>query len=260
MTTRSELRSSRVLGVRVDDVAPDALLDRMVEAVATRQQLRVVNANAHLINLAQTRPWLVDLFDRAGIAFCDGAGVQFAVWAATGRKPARHTPPQWIETLAHRLAGAGASVYWLGGQPGVAAEAAARLAERTGIRTAGVHHGFFDMDPASPANRAVLDDIAAARPDVLLLNMGMPLQERWLSDNWARLDVPVVITAGALIDHVAGHVRRPPQWVADAGLEWAVRLAIEPRRLWRRYVLGLPAFALRLLAALITGRSPRATP
>ena len=67
------------------------------------------------------------------------------------------------------------------------------------------------------------------------MNMGMPLEERWLADHWDRLNVKVAVTAGALVDHVAGRVRRPPRWVANCGLEWAARLAIEPRRLWRRY-------------------------
>ncbi len=251
----NDLPGCRLLGVRVDDIAPDALLDRMMGAVASRQRLVVVNANAHLVNLAQSRPWLVQLFDRAGVAFCDGAGVQFATWFKTGRRPARHTPPQWIEPLARRLSAAEGSVYWLGGRPGVAAEAGRRLAARTGLRMAGQHHGFFDRTPGGAANEAVLADIAQARPDLLLLNMGMPAQERWLFENWDRLDVPVVLTAGALVDHVSGHVRRPPAWVADAGLEWLVRLAIEPRRLWRRYVVGLPVFGVRLVAAHLVGRA-----
>lgn len=256
MTTPSDHRdlvlpqhSAALLGVRVDDITPDALLDRMVAAVAGRQRLMVVNANAHLVNLARRRPWIVELFQSAEIAFCDGAGVQFATWFKTGRKPARHTPPQWIEPLARWLAAQGASAYWLGGRPGVAEEAGRRLQTATGMRTCRQHDGFFDKTPGSAGNEAVLADIASAGPDLLLLNMGMPVQERWLYDNWHRLDVPVVLTAGALVDHVAGRVRRPPAWVADAGLEWLVRLVIEPRRLWKRYVIGLPVFGFRLLAA-----------
>jgi N-acetylglucosaminyldiphosphoundecaprenol N-acetyl-beta-D-mannosaminyltransferase len=82
--------------------------------------------------------------------------------------------------------------------------------------------------------------------------MGMPLQERWLATHWHALNARVAITAGALVDHAAGRVRRPPRWVANCGLEWAVRLAIEPRRLWRRYLLGLPSFGLAVLSELVT--------
>jgi N-acetylglucosaminyldiphosphoundecaprenol N-acetyl-beta-D-mannosaminyltransferase len=128
---------------------------------------------------------------------------------------------------------------------------------------AGWHHGYFDRTPGSPANEAVIAAINAAHPDLLLLGMGMPVQEAWLDQNWSRLTVPVAITAGALVDHAAGLVSRPPLWVADLGLEWLVRLVIEPRRLWRRYLIGLPQFAWRLAPALLrrrTGREPANTP
>jgi N-acetylglucosaminyldiphosphoundecaprenol N-acetyl-beta-D-mannosaminyltransferase len=82
----------------------------------------------------------------------------------------------------------------------------------------------------------------------------MPLQERWLHDHWHLINVPVAITAGALVDHAAGHVRRPPRWVANLGLEWAVRLVIEPKRLWRRYLLGLPVFVACVLTHTIARR------
>ena len=234
------------MGVRIDDVTEAELVDAVTDAIARRARLDVVNANAHLVNLAQSRPWLIDLFDCAGVAFCDGAGVQLATWLRTGHRPARHTPPQWIHQLGRRLAAKGATVFWLGGDPDAVEAAATRMEATTGLRCVGRHHGFFDMTPGAPANEAVLAAINQAAPDLLLINMGMPRQERWLYDNRARLTVPVVITAGALVDHVAGLVRRPPRWVTDAGLEWLVRLLIEPRRLWRRYLLGLPLFALRL--------------
>jgi N-acetylglucosaminyldiphosphoundecaprenol N-acetyl-beta-D-mannosaminyltransferase len=249
-------QSPKLLNIRVDDISPDRLINEIADAVSHRRRLSVVNANAHLVNLAQRRPWLIELFNGAGIAFCDGAGVQFGVWLQTGCKPSRHTPPQWIDALARRLAADGASVYWLGGRPQVVQAAAERLQSKTGLRAAGFHHGFFDTTPGCAENEAVLADIRTARPDLLLINMGMPIQERWLFDNWDRLDTPVAITAGALVDHMAGIARRPPAWVANAGIEWLVRLAIEPRRLWRRYVIGLPVFGMRLLANW--GRDPLA--
>ena len=241
------LTSSDLLGVRVDDVPVTYLLEQVEATVRRGDRMMVVNANAHLVMLAQSRPWLADLFSRADIAFCDGAGVQFALKLLTGKMPHRHTPPQWIDPLARQLAHQNGRVFWLGGSEATALEAAERLTAATGLRSAGVHHGFFDTTPGSPANEAVIAAINAAKPDLLLINMGMPRQERWLADNWDRLDARIAITAGALVDHVAGRVRRPPAWVADAGLEWLVRLAIEPRRLWRRYVIGLPRFAALVL-------------
>jgi N-acetylglucosaminyldiphosphoundecaprenol N-acetyl-beta-D-mannosaminyltransferase len=252
--------SANVLGVRVDDIAIPELLARIQAAIASGTRLCVVNANVHLINLAQQRPWLPALFRRADIAFCDGAGVQFAVWALTGRKPHRHTPPQWAPDLARRLAADNRSVFWLGGRPEVIAAAASRFTAQTGLRAAGFHHGYFDRTPGSAENDAVIAAINAARPDLLLLGMGMPVQEEWLDQNWSRINATVAITSGALVDHAAGLVARPPLWVADLGLEWLVRLVVEPRRLWRRYLIGLPQFAWRLAPQLLRGRTKPGIP
>lgn len=249
--------TGRVLGLRVDDVPVPELLDRIVSAVERDERLLVVNANAHLVLLARRWGWLRDMFETAGVVFCDGAGVQFALWLLTGHKPSRSTPPQWIDALGARLARRGAGVFWLGGHGGVVERAAEALERRTGLRSVGCSDGFFDHAPGSADNEALVARINAARPDLLLVNMGMPLQEKWLHDHWHRLDVPVALTAGALVDHVAGARKRPPMWVADLGVEWLVRLAIEPRRLWRRYLLGLPVFSLLVLREAFAVRRAR---
>jgi hypothetical protein len=113
---------------------------------------------------------------------------------------------------------------------------------------------LFDQRPGSADNQALVEHINRAAPDVLFVNMGMPLQEFWLYHHWLLLNVRVAVAAGALVDHAAGHVRRPPQWVANLWLEWAVRLAVEPRRLWRRYLIGLPMFGAVPLREMILRR------
>jgi N-acetylglucosaminyldiphosphoundecaprenol N-acetyl-beta-D-mannosaminyltransferase len=207
----------------------------------------ILNVNVNLINLASTRPWLRELFRRAEIVFCDGAGVQLASWVLFGLRLRRTTPPEWVGGLADGLGTRRGSVYWLGGALDVVVQAAAVLERRHNLHTAGYHHGFFDAAAGSADNRRLVEEINAARPDLLLVTMGMPRQERWLYDHWHSIDVGIAVSAGALVDHVAGRVRRPPPWVANIGLEWAVRLAIEPKRLWRRYLIGLPVFGCRLL-------------
>jgi N-acetylglucosaminyldiphosphoundecaprenol N-acetyl-beta-D-mannosaminyltransferase len=93
----------------------------------------------------------------------------------------------------------------------------------------------------------VLQEIQAARPDILLLGLGMPLQETWLMENRHRIDAGVALTGGAVFDYVSGGLRRGPRLLTDNGLEWLARLHLEPRRLWRRYLLGNPIFLLRVL-------------
>lgn len=242
-----------VMGLGLQMITREEIVDRVVGAVRAGRALRVINANAHCVTLAQRRPWLRRMFRDSEIRFCDGAGVQLASLFLTGRKPPRTTPPEWVGPSLERL-GDDASVFWLGGTQEAAESAAQIYSERYGCRTAGAHGGFFDATPGSPDSEKVLQEIQQARPSVLLLNMGMPRQERWLFDNWSRLPPMVAITAGALVDHAAGRVSRPPRWVADMGLEWLVRLVREPRRLWRRYLLGLPVFGLYVLRWKLFGR------
>ena len=248
------VRRVRLCGLTIDDMGANAVVARIAAGLASGQRLLVLNANAHLITQAQRLPWLREFFNRADIAFFDGAGPQLAAWMRTGMRPARTTPPEWADRVGALVASRGGSVFWLGGTAETAARAADIFSARHGVRTAGWRDGFFDLDPASADSLALVEQINAARPDILFVNMGMPRQERWLNDNWHRIDAQVAITAGALVDHVAGKVRRPPRWVADLGLEWAVRLAVEPRRLWRRYLLGLPQFGLLVVSDAVRPR------
>ncbi|MBV9827133.1 MAG: WecB/TagA/CpsF family glycosyltransferase [Alphaproteobacteria bacterium] len=235
------------MGIRVDDVSRALIVNSAMSAVERNQRLLILNVNAQLLNLAATRKWLRELFERADISFCDGAGAQLASLLLTGIVPHRTTPPEWIDELAVGLAPRRASVYWLDGSDEMVAQAASNFHRRHGLPIAGYHHGYFDTTVGSAANQKLVDEINAASPDVLLVTMGMPRQEQWLNDHWHLLNARVAVTAGALVDHVAGRAHRPPRWVANLGLEWLVRLVREPRRLWRRYLIGLPVLATRVL-------------
>ncbi|BAK85194.1 glycosyltransferase WecB/TagA/CpsF family [Komagataeibacter medellinensis NBRC 3288] len=239
-----------VMGLPLSDISRDEIIERVISAVRARQKMVIVNANAHMAVVSQGQGWLRTLFRRADIAFCDGAGVQLAAMVLTGRRLPRTTPPEWIGPVLSRLGG-DASVFWIGGKPGVVEDAARAFSARYGVRTAGTQHGFFDQTPGSRESIQLLERVLETRPDIILLTMGMPRQESWLRDNMDHIPTGVMLTAGALVDHAAGHVHRPPRWVANMGLEWLVRLVREPRRLWRRYLLGLPVFGFYVLVYLL---------
>jgi N-acetylglucosaminyldiphosphoundecaprenol N-acetyl-beta-D-mannosaminyltransferase len=142
----------------------------------------------------------------------------------------------------------GFRLFFLGARPGVAERAAERLRRRyPALQIAGTQHGYFSPAAGDPEHEAVLARMAASRADILLVGMGMPRQERWIGDNWERLSATVIMTAGAVFDYASGHLRRPPPVFSRTGLEWLGRLLIEPRRLWRRYLIGNPLFLWRVL-------------
>ncbi|MBA2512052.1 MAG: WecB/TagA/CpsF family glycosyltransferase [Rubrobacter sp.] len=236
-----------VLGVGVDAVTVDGLHAEIRRLVRRRGGV-VLNVNVHCLNLCYEDPALRRFFGRADLVFCDGAGVRVAARVLGRRLPERITYADWLPRLATFAEVEGLSLFFLGARPGVAAEAAKRLrAIHPDLKIVGVRHGFFDPATNGPENGVVVAEINAARPDVLLLGLGMPLQERWLMENRHKLDVGVVLTGGAVFDYAAGELRRGPRLLTDNGLEWLARLLIEPRRLWRRYLFGNPMFLARVL-------------
>jgi len=254
MAQTSESDMIDIMGLRLHNLHRSTIAERVITAARSKQKMLVVNANANLVVLSQTLGWMPALFSKADIAFCDGAGVQLAIRLLKGRAAHRTTPPEWIGAVLEAL-GPNASLFWLGGSKEAVVKAARNYEARYGVRTAGVQDGFFDMAKDSVENLALIARINSAAPSILLVNMGMPRQERWLWDNWDRLQTGVAITGGALVDHAAGHVHRPPRWVANLGIEWLVRLVREPKRLWRRYLLGLPVFGLFVLRYAVSGNN-----
>ncbi len=243
-------RSGRVgvLGVWVDRITAEGLHAEVTRLVRRRDGI-VLNVNAHCLNLLHEDEGLRDFFAAADVVFCDGAGVRLAARMLGGRLPERITYADWLPRLAALAEERGFSLFFLGARPGVAGEAARRLRRsHPYLKIVGLRHGFFDHRAGSPENEAVVAEISAARPDVLLLGLGMPLQERWLMENHRRLDVGVVLTGGAVFDYASGRLRRGPRLLTDNGFEWLARLLVEPRRLWRRYLLGNPQFLARVLA------------
>ena len=251
--------AAEVLGVPIHAVDVDDVLGFIGRTLATGGRARVFNANAHLLNLAEGEPRLKAAMNAAELVFCDGFGAKLAARLTHGVRLPRLTPPDWIDALVERCAEDGRSFFFLGGFPGIAQAAAEALHRRhPRARFVGAEHGYFDKRRDAAENRAVIRRINQARPDVLIICFGMPMQELWLDEHWHELDAGIAITAGALFDYVAGTVRRGPRWMTANGLEWLARLVIEPGRLWRRYVLGLPIFFAHVAADAWSRRASRA--
>lgn len=237
-----------VLGVWVDALTVAGLHAKILGIVREGGHVLVLHANVHGLNLCYRDPELRTFFNSAPVVFCDGAGVVLGARILGGRLPERITYADWAWQLADFAEGEGLSLFFLGGRPGVAKRASSLLRERyPNLKVAGALHGYFDQAVGSPENEVVLKEINAARPEILLVGLGMPLQERWLMRNWERIDAHVALTGGAVFDYVSGELKRGPRLLTDNGFEWLARLVIEPKRLWRRYVIGNPLFLARVL-------------
>jgi N-acetylglucosaminyldiphosphoundecaprenol N-acetyl-beta-D-mannosaminyltransferase len=240
--------SFQILGVRVDPLSQRELNAEIMRLLESDQKQLLLNVNIHCLNLAYKNAWLRHFLNSAHLVYCDSFGVILGAALLGHHIPERTTFADWIYPLSDLAAQHGYTLFFLGARSGVAEEAACRLQKTfPGLRVVGTHHGYFDKSPDSSENQSVIDTINAARPDILVVCFGMPLQEQWLMNNWEKLDARIGLTAGAMLDYVAGVVRRPPHWMTDHGLEWLGRLLIEPRRLWKRYLIGIPVFVWRVL-------------
>jgi N-acetylglucosaminyldiphosphoundecaprenol N-acetyl-beta-D-mannosaminyltransferase len=230
--------------LRVDTVTQADVLSSCESALTSGKRLTVYNANAHAVTLAARFPDFAKAVNSADLVFCDGYGVYIASRLLGGKLPERFTPPDWIDELFSICAKHEVGIYLLGALPGIADEAARRINTRHHLRI-DFHHGYFRQESMTDADIVHLINDSGAQ--VLIVGMGMPRQELWSALYRDSLEPKVVLTVGALIDYLAGSIPRAPRFLTDHGLEWLSRLVIEPRRLWKRYLLGLPSFVWLIL-------------
>ncbi len=233
-----------VLGLPLRPLEAETLMDLLVERGRRGMRTTVCYANAHTSNLAVRDPSFAELLHSADILFADGRSVVWASRWSDGRLPSRLTSADYFPAFAGRCARAGVSLYLLGGGRGIAEKAVRRLHELVGnVNIVGSHHGYFaDSDSA-----AIVKEINACKPDVLVIGMSSPRQERWLAEHGDELSASVQWCVGALLDYLAGVERRAPGWLCRIGGEWLFRLCVDPVGKWRRYLLGNPLFVMNVI-------------
>ena len=244
----------RIGKIWVDRMSLPDILRTVSGALSARTPRTIFYANSYGVTLAEENPAFAAAMEKADAVFCDGFGVYVASRLLGGSVPQRFAWPDWLDQLGEACRARGASMFFLGANEGVAAEAARRLEQSVPGLTVKSHHGYFDKDDAS--SREVIDLVNRSGASVLLVGFGMPLQEIWIARHRAELKPVIVFSVGALFDYAAGSVVRGPRLLTQHGFEWLTRLVIEPRRLWRRYLIGLPEFALLVLRQKFSRRPP----
>lgn len=226
-----------------------SLLDRWSSgSSATR---RMYYTNAHVFNLASADPRLRATLNDADALICEGwAGIVGS--RILGRPlPEQLATMDWIDEFLAAIAARGGSIYLVGDEPGVAIRCGREMQRRhPGLTIAGARHGYWDRD--GEEDELLVDDVRRTGPDVLMVGMGTPIQERWIEDRRRNLDVPLILALGAMFRWYSGEERRAPRWMRQLHLEWLMRLLKHPVRHFRRYIVGNPWFLWRCVKQRVT--------
>lgn len=232
-----------ILGVPVDAITMGEAVARIDGFIEKRTPVLVATANAEMLMRATHDGALRRILQGAAMVTPDGAGTVWAAHHLGHAMPERVAGYDMVHELMREAPAKHRRIFFFGSAPGVA-DKAKKKAEQLypGIEIVGTRNGFF----TAADEPAIIEEIKAAHPDILLAALGVPKQEKWLAKHLGELGVPVAIGVGGTFDVMAGVMKRAPHWMQRAKLEWLFRGMMQPQRAGR--LLALPRFVLKVHA------------
>jgi N-acetylglucosaminyldiphosphoundecaprenol N-acetyl-beta-D-mannosaminyltransferase len=257
MTAHERAPSQRVTvgGVPIDSLTLQGAIQAIDGLVAAGKGGAVFTPNVDHVVEFEKNAELRRAYAAADLSLVDGMPVLWASRLLGESLPEKISGSDLVLPLLEHAAKRGWRVFLLGGGEGVADLAAAHLRGRMPTLTiAGTLAPRIDMSQPEQTRRDVAEAVRASRPDIVVVAFGAPKQELWIHEARADLAPAVLLGLGASLDFLAGTVPRAPTWISSVGLEWLYRLAREPRRLWRRYLVRDPRFFVIVLGELVAAR------
>jgi N-acetylglucosaminyldiphosphoundecaprenol N-acetyl-beta-D-mannosaminyltransferase len=231
------IAQASVLGLPIHVLTTQDVLRFVAQRIDDRRPARIVTLNAEYAVLAHRDPRFAEVISSADLVTPDGAGIVWAMRRRGVRGARRVGGSDLIWTLSEQAALRGDAVFFLGGAPGVAADAAQALkATYPRLKIAGYHPG----SPSPEEEARIVDLIRRSNADLLFVAFGAPQQDIWIANALHRTGVAAAMGVGGSFDYLAGTARRAPRWMREHSLEWFWRLLNQPWR-WRR-MLALPQF------------------
>ncbi len=250
--------STLLLGLQLHTAGIPALHAFIRKTLHAGQKAVIANLNLRAACLGIRHVWFREFINHSQFVYCDGESLRWAAKILGAPVPPKTGLTRWIWDIAGLCEQEGFRLFLLGGEPGVAEKAAGQLRQRyPGLPLAGTRHGYFAHQGAE--NEAVIEQLNAARADLVIVAFGMPLQEKWISENWAKFKRGIFIPGGGVLDFTSGRLAVAPAWMIRFHLEWLFRVWKEPRRLALRYAReSLFFFSTVLKEKFFTSR-PRRT-
>jgi len=252
--TRSYQSKRRVfiLGVRADNIDTETALATLRTFARDRSNgapARVFFTNVHSIYVAQRNSELMSLVNNADLVLPDGSGLKIAARLFGTPVLENLNGTDLIPKFLRQAESEGLRVFLLGGRPRVVSICRLRLQERyPRLKIVGLCHGYFSNEE----EKTIIGEINRTRPHVLLVGMGTPIQEQWISRHASCLNVGVCIGVGGLFDFLSGQKRRSPLWMRQLGVEWLYRFISDPRSKWERVLIEIPDFLVRIIVRRLT--------
>lgn len=232
------------LGTNLNNISTSEFVDFVISHAKIKKKIFITYLNAHCANHYFKDKEYADIIDKADVVYADGMGIVYASkYLGTPLKERVNAGDFFID-FCKRCEKEGLSLYFLGTKSRFLKRAKENIQEKVaGVKIVGTHDGYFSKEESNE----IVDNINSLKPDILVIGMGIPYQEKWLSENFEKLDVPICWCVGALFDYFGGEFFRAPVLMRKLGLEWLFRLILEPRRMWKRYMIGNFTFINRVI-------------
>ena len=238
-TTRVSAGSTELLGISFERATLFSATTQILNAGMQKKKGLIVTPNVDHIVMLQDDAEMRLIYQNALFRYADGMPI---VWLSRILKsknlPERVTGADLLITICEKAAKTDLNIYFLGGNPGIAQQAAKKLqAQFHGLKISGICCPPFGFENDPVETDFIIDNINSRNVDILFIGVGAPKQEKWAAKHIDRLHVGPVLCIGAAFDFAAGIIKRAPLWVQKSGFEWVWRLASEPGRMWKRYLV-----------------------
>ncbi len=236
-----------IFGIKLTNIDISSLIKQIMVWISQGNTLRIINnLNVHAILIAKKNHEFAKALNKSDIVFCDGFGIKVASKILGTDVGTRMTPPDWIDDLFKVAEKNSFRLYFLGDENEVIQKFVEQVKTNyPNLVVTGFHDGFFHHD-IKLCNQ-IVKEISVKEIDILIVGMGMPIQETWIEKNKNQLNVKVTISVGALYRWYTKTEKRGPKLLTDNGFEWLTRLVMYPQKIWRRYVFELPYFMVLVL-------------
>ncbi|MBO6622506.1 MAG: WecB/TagA/CpsF family glycosyltransferase [Balneola sp.] len=245
------------IDVRVDNLSLDTALER-VETLYKESSdgvpRQIFFTNVHSVHLANQNPLLKHDLNEADLVLPDGSGLKIAGKVLNKPVEVNLNGTDFTPKVFRMAEVAGWSVYLLGAKKNVITECVENISKRfSKLEVKGYHNGFFD----DKEEKEILKEINQLKPDILLVALGSPFQERWIAKNAVNLDTRLCFAVGGLFDFLSNQTSRAPLWMRKIGCEWVYRFIQNPKEKWDRIFVEIPLFLYAILHEKIRSVIPR---